>query len=51
MMGTARDRLAPGLRSFHVGNYLVFYRPVQDRIELVRVLHGARDLKKRMFET
>src|SRR5579862_7560689 len=44
-MGTAREALAPGLRSFPVGNYLVFYRIAQDGVELVRVLHGARDLK------
>jgi toxin ParE1/3/4 len=25
--------------------YLVFYRPTDDGIEVVRVLHGARDLK------
>ena len=45
-MGTKRDKLAPGLRSFPIGNYLAFYRIVRDGIELVRVLHGARDLKK-----
>jgi toxin ParE1/3/4 len=45
-MGTARDNLAPGLRSFPVGNYLAFYRPVTDGIELVRVLHGARNLEE-----
>lgn len=44
-MGRARDQLAPGLKSFPVGKYLVFYRIVADGIELVRVLHGARDLK------
>jgi toxin ParE1/3/4 len=43
-MGTPRDRFASGLRSFSVGNYLVFYRIGPDGIELVRVLHGARDL-------
>jgi toxin ParE1/3/4 len=25
-------------------NYLIFYRPTSDGIEVVRVLHGARDL-------
>jgi toxin ParE1/3/4 len=25
-------------------NWLVFYRPQQDRIEIIRVLHGARDV-------
>jgi toxin ParE1/3/4 len=44
-MGHARDRLAPGLRSFPVGAYLVFYRAVPRGIELVRVLHGARKLE------
>jgi toxin ParE1/3/4 len=44
-MGTSRENWAPGLRSFPVGNYVVFYRIVDDGIELVRVLHGMRDLK------
>ena len=36
-----------GLRSFPVGNYLVFYRPLAegDGIAVIRVLHGARDLR------
>jgi toxin ParE1/3/4 len=45
-MGANRDRLGSGLRSFPVGNYLVFYRTVPDGIELVRLLHGARDLSR-----
>jgi toxin ParE1/3/4 len=45
-MGAKCDRMAPGLRSFPVGNYLAFYRIVPDGIELARVLHGARDLKR-----
>jgi toxin ParE1/3/4 len=44
-MGTARDKLMPGLRSFPVGAYLAFYRITAEGIELVRLLHGARDLK------
>jgi len=44
-MGTQRDQFSKGLRSFHVGNYVVFYRPIADGIELVRVLHGNRDLR------
>ena len=49
-MGTLRDQFAPGLRSFPVGNYLVFYRIAADGIELVRVLHGARDLSSRFTQ-
>ena len=45
-MGAPRDSLAPGLRSFPVGRYLVFYRPIPDGIEVARILHGARDLPR-----
>ena len=40
----ARPDLAPGLRASPVGNYVIFYRPIHDGIEVVRVLHGARDI-------
>ena len=44
-MGLRRDELAPGLRSFPAGKYLIFYRPVENGIEIIRVLHGARNLE------
>jgi len=44
MMGRARDELVPGVRSFPFGRYVVFYMPLDDRIDAVRVLHGARDI-------
>jgi len=34
----------PALRSLPVGNYLVFYLPLDDGIEVVRVLHGSREI-------
>jgi toxin ParE1/3/4 len=43
-MGRARDELAPGIRSFPFGRYLVFYLPISDGIYVVRVLHGTRDV-------
>jgi len=43
-MGAPRDELAPGLRSLPVGNYLLFYLPIDDGIEIVRVLPGMRDI-------
>jgi toxin ParE1/3/4 len=43
-LGPARDELLPGLRSFPIGNYVLFYRRVPTGIELVRVIHGSRDL-------
>jgi toxin ParE1/3/4 len=45
-MGEAVDHLSPGLRRFTLGNYLLFYRRVGDEIELIRVLHGARDIDR-----
>jgi toxin ParE1/3/4 len=44
--GPARPELGENVRSFPVGNYLVFYRPLDDGIEILRVLHGARDLRR-----
>src|SRR6266851_1504535 len=43
-MGRRRDDIAPNLRSIPVGNYVVFYRAAPNGIEVIRVLHGARDL-------
>ena len=45
-VGQARDDLIPGLRSLPVGSYLIFYRPRDDGIDLVRVVHGSRNLRK-----
>ena len=45
-IGEAADHLSPGLRRFTLGNYLLFYRHVGDEIELIRVLHGARDIDR-----
>jgi toxin ParE1/3/4 len=47
--GRKEPKLAPNLRSFPVGNYLLFYRPIADGIALVRVLHGARDITPEYF--
>ncbi|MDX2006292.1 MAG: type II toxin-antitoxin system RelE/ParE family toxin [Meiothermus sp.] len=44
-IGRARANLAPGLRSIPEGSYLIFYRPTSSEVEIVRVLHGARDLE------
>jgi toxin ParE1/3/4 len=43
-IGKRRLDLAPGLRSLAVGNYVIFYRPISDGIQIIRVLHGARDI-------
>jgi toxin ParE1/3/4 len=43
-LGRPRLELAPRLRSHPVGRYVIFYRPTNDGVEIVRILHGARDL-------
>ena len=43
-LGRSREELSAGLRSFPVQKYVIFYRPREDRVEIVRVLSGARDL-------
>ena len=43
-LGRSRDELDEGLRSFPVGKQVIFYRVVPAGIEIVRVLHGSRDL-------
>ncbi len=43
MMGQARPELAANLRSFTVGSYVIYFRPVRDGIQVARVIHGARD--------
>lgn len=43
-MGRRRDELAPALRSFPDNEYLIFYRPIENGIEIVRVVSGYRDL-------
>ncbi|MGO8765667.1 MAG: type II toxin-antitoxin system RelE/ParE family toxin [Limisphaerales bacterium] len=44
LMGRQREELSPRLRSFPVSRYVIFYRPMENGVEIVRALHGARDL-------
>ena len=44
MMGRARSELATDMRSYSIERYIAFYRPHPEGIELVRVLHSARDI-------
>ncbi len=49
-IGRKREELAQGLRSSVVGNYLIFYRAIEDGIEIVRVISGHRDIEA-LFES
>ena len=49
LIGKATDELGADIRFFPTGSYLIFYRPVGENIENVRVLHGARDISAEFF--
>ena len=44
LIGRLRQELGEGIRSFPVGNYLIFYTPAPDGIDVARVIYGGRDL-------
>jgi len=54
MPGMGRTRIFPkarlhNLRSFRIQgfeNYLIFYSPIQDGVEVFHILRGARDLEQ-----
>ncbi|WP_013321353.1 type II toxin-antitoxin system RelE/ParE family toxin [Gloeothece verrucosa] len=45
-LGKQRDDLLVGLRSFPVKPYLIFYTKTVEGIEIIRVLHQARDVNR-----
>ena len=44
LIGRPRPELGDNLRSFPVGNYLIFYVPSADGIVIARIIYGGRDL-------
>jgi toxin ParE1/3/4 len=51
-MGSPRTLRRPGLAGLRVWlvpgfpNYLIYYRPLEGGIEVIRVLHAARDVRR-----
>jgi toxin ParE1/3/4 len=44
-MGCSYEELASWLRGFAIGNYIIFYRPIENGIAVERLLSGYRDLE------
>lgn len=44
LAGRRRPEFGPDLRSFSFDNYIVFYIPQSATIDIVRVMHGRRDI-------
>lgn len=45
-LGVQRPELGDGIRSFPVGQYVIFYRLNTRDLQIVRVLSGYRDISK-----
>jgi toxin ParE1/3/4 len=45
-IGRERPDIAPGLRYLASGSYLILYRLAEECVEIVRYVHGRRDLKE-----
>lgn len=48
-MGRARPEFGRDLRSFPVEGFVIIYRPTGYGVEIVRVVHGSRDIEA-LFE-
>lgn len=47
--GVARDWISPGLRAFPYKNRCIYFRVLDDRIHVLRILHGRQDSGPRVF--
>lgn len=50
LSGPPRPDIAPDAHSLAVGNYLVLYRVGEESVDIVRVLHGAREITRLLWE-
>ena len=48
-LGRGRPEIRKNLRSIVSGNYLLFYTPRQEAIEVVRIIRAERDISPEMF--
>ncbi len=42
--GRPRDEFRPGVRSTRIYSYIILYEIVHEKIYILRILHGARDI-------
>lgn len=47
-LGRRRPELRDKIRSLAVGSYVIFYRAMTAAVEIIRVLHGRRDLPEQL---
>jgi toxin ParE1/3/4 len=49
MIGREQNKYLVGLRSFVMNDYFIFYLPLENGIDVLRVLHSSRDIES-IFE-
>jgi toxin ParE1/3/4 len=49
LSGSSRDWIRPGLRAFPYRQRCIYFRSYEDRIVIVRVLHGSQDIDRQEF--
>lgn len=50
-LGRPREELALGLRSLLCGRHVIFYKDREERIEVIRILHGSMDVRRHLDAT
>lgn len=50
-MGIRREELGPGYRSLPTGMYVIYYRVLEDEVEISHILHGSKDVTGLFPET
>lgn len=44
LLAMIRHEFGPSIRAFYVHRYVIFYRAAAQGIEVIRVIHGSRDM-------
>ena len=50
LLGRPRPEPAGNCRSVPLGKYCIYYRPISDGIELLRLIHSPRDIRQIKFQ-
>lgn len=48
--GTSMEHVRIGYRASKVKSHLIFYRPLRDKIEIIRILHEQMDIENRLLD-
>ncbi len=48
LMGTERPELLPNIRRLAIESHTLFYRVTNNKIEIIRVLHGRQDPQRHL---